>query len=127
MENLIKEGFLLKQEITEKSKRLKDINAKIAKEAEFKPGSKTGKITCPGVEVKVQLKETVKWDQDRLKEIMSHFGDFHDFFKTEYKPDTKAVNGVLKNKDSEFAKALEWCRTVKPGSPYVTYSALEVA
>ena len=63
---LIREAAALDAEIRGKSEKLKELKLKLAALAEFKPGSMTGHLVGGGHKVKVQVKEYVKWDQDKL-------------------------------------------------------------
>ncbi len=120
MDELIKRGYQIKQMLNELNFELQSINLQIADAATYKPGSKTGHLSTPEINVKVTKRENVKWDQERLSEIKAHFLEFDSFVKTEIKPDQRK----LKKADSKMMKAFEWCRTVKPGAPSVSYELI---
>ncbi len=121
---LVHEGYLLKQEIDAKTKRLREINSKISEMAEFKDGKKTGYLTAGNIAVKVVVRENTKWDQKKLLETKPHLKNFNDIFKTEFKP-ISAKHVEIAMADENFKKAIEWTRTINPGSPSVTYEYLE--
>ncbi len=121
---LVHEGYLLKKEIDAKTKRLREINSKISELADFKEGKKTGHLTSGNFGVKVVIRENVKWDQKKLIETKPHLKNFNNIFKTEFKPiSTKHLEIAMA--DENFRKAIEWTRTITPGSPSVTYELLE--
>lgn len=123
MEELIKEGFALKQEIDAKTARLREINTLLADKAEYKNGSNTGRITCPGLAVKVTRRNNEKWDQTKLAQVREHFpAEFEAAFKAKYEPVKKALSSA----PAEFQKAAAWAVTVTPGAPTVTYETLDI-
>lgn len=126
VQKLAQEGAQLRAEIDQKTTRLRDINKTLAENAEFKNGGKTGQIITQHVKVKVQLKETVKWDQDKLSQFKSAVGDssFFQIFKPEYKPISKKVLDANLEL-GEFADGIKWAMTVTEASPSVTYELLE--
>lgn len=65
-EKLLRKGITLKWEIETRQKKLREINKKIAEQAEFKPGSSTGHIAAGGIMAKVTRRQNIKWDQDAL-------------------------------------------------------------
>jgi hypothetical protein len=126
VEDLVREGARLKAQIATAESKLKEINARLAEIAHFEPGSKTAHLVAAGYRVKVQRREYVSWDQEKLQQIRAHVGDlrFGGTFKVEYKPhNMKAVNAALM--DPEMGEALRWAMTVKEGAPSVTYELLE--
>jgi hypothetical protein len=97
----------------------------IASSATFAPGSGTGHLVAAGVKIKVVRRENVSWKQDRLAEVAKRFGEkFASCFKSEWKPDTRAVNAVA-DSDPEFAKAINWAREIRPGTPQVSYEVVD--
>lgn len=92
--------------------------------AQFKDGSKTGHLSVPGFKVKVEQKENISWDQEKLQIARAKLGDeaFHALFKAEYKPVSSAV---LKAAPEELKKMLAWASEVKPAKPYVTYERIK--
>ena len=60
IENLLRKGITLKWEIEARQKILREINKKIAEQAEFKPGSSTGHIAAGGIMAKVTKRQNVK-------------------------------------------------------------------
>ncbi len=118
------EGATLKRKVADMKKRLQEINNEMSLAAEFKEGSKTGHLEAGGYEVKVSLRDNVRWDQGRLIVVNDAFKCFGDAFKTEFKPDSAKKLELAMAKDSEFAKAVNWARSVKPGAPSVTYESI---
>lgn len=123
-DELIKEGAQLKGYIDQATAKLREINAQLAEAAEFKEGSKTGYVFGAGMKVKVSLRDNVKWDQDRIAQIISHIPNAKECFKTEYKPDNKKLDAAIARSE-ELEKAVDWARTVTPGAPSVTYEIVE--
>lgn len=66
IENLLRDGLTLKQEIDARQQKLREINKQIAEQAEFKPGSSTGHIAAGNIMAKVTRRQNIKWDQDAL-------------------------------------------------------------
>ncbi len=125
MEALIKEGAQLKAQIDQLSGRLREINKTLAEKAEFKDGKKTAHLFAPGIKAKIQLRENVKWNQERLLEMRKHFAWFDSVFKTVYKPQSSKELALSMAKNAEFEKAVEWARTITPAAPGVTYETIE--
>lgn len=120
IEKLVQEGAKLKASIDEQTKRLREINGTIAQAAEFEDGKKTGHLVCTGYKVKVVLRDNVKWDQDKLAQVVQLIPSAAGCFKTELKPDNKKLDAAIA-KSEDLEKAINWARTVTPGSPTVTY------
>lgn len=125
MEALMKEGAQLKAQIDQMAERLREINKTLAEKAEFKDGKKTAHLFAPGIKATVQLRENIKWDQDRLAEVKKHFAWFDTVFKSEYKPKSSKELTVAMAKSAEFEKAVAWARTITPAAPGVTYETIE--
>jgi hypothetical protein len=126
VENLVREGARLKAQISTAEAKLKEINARLAEIASFEPGSKTAHLVAAGYRVKIQRREYVSWDQEKLEQIRAHIGEqkFNGIFKIEYKPHgMKTINAALL--DPEMGDALRWAMTVKDGAPSVSYEPLE--
>ena len=123
---LIREAAALDAEIKGKSERLKELKLKLAALAEFKPGSMTGHLVGGGHKVKVQVKEYVKWDQDKLDQVRSfNPAKFNEIFKPEYKPiSKKTLDGFLEHGNKNMADGVRWAMTVTPGAPQVTFESL---
>jgi hypothetical protein len=120
MESLIKEGAALKAQIGTMTTDLRAINEQIAANIEFN-GKKSATLEAGGFKVSVTQRENIKWDRDRLDKFRAHVGDqdFFNMFKTEFKPIAKAINAYPGQKD------IQYCRTVTPGAPSVTYKEVE--
>lgn len=125
---LIREGAGLKNEIDSKTKRLREINKQLAELAEYKAGSKTGSLVGAGYKVKVQLKETISWDQDKLDDTRQCLGDevFFKVFKWKFEPQSKKdLDGFLEYADEKYRSPILGAMTVKPAQPQVKYERLE--
>ena len=123
-QSLIQEGANLKIQIEAMTERLRQINAALATEAEFKNGKKTGYLVGGGFKVKVVLRDNVKWDQEKLVQVISHLPVLQDCFRTEYKPDSKKLELAMARSE-EVEKAIVWARTITPGTPAVTYEPIQ--
>ncbi len=113
---LIKRGATIKAAIVEQTVRLRAINEQIAAQVEFN-GKKSATLEAGGFKVNITQRENIKWDHDSLEKFRFHVGDeeFFTLFKTEFKPINKAIKAYPNQKDVQF------CRTVTPGAPSVTY------
>ena len=126
IKDLVVRGAELKLQIKAMDEELKTINAAIAKLAEFKNGAKTGHLLESGIKVTVSLRENVKWMQDRLMTVKDLLPDqFYKAFIYKYEPASSKELKAAMEENAEFAKAVEWAREVKPGSPTVTYERIE--
>jgi hypothetical protein len=126
MDDLLQEAFRLKQVIDVHTSRLRDINKKIAESAVFGDGRSTTTILGQHIKAKIRLRDNVKWDQQRLEQVRSHFPDeTMAVFVPKYEPRGKAALDGMCAQNEEFAKAVDWCRTVTPGAPSVTYELIE--
>ncbi|MBU0990946.1 MAG: hypothetical protein KJ737_00515 [Proteobacteria bacterium] len=125
IDELLKQGWHLKQGITSRTEKLREINSKIAALACFKDGKKTGYLESDKIKAKISLSSTVKWDQEKLKEAMPHFQNFHDVFKPEYKPVSKKTLDLACAANPEFKRAIDWASEVKDNTPSVTYELIE--
>ena len=96
----------------------------------YRNGSYTLYLTDPlvggGHKVKVQVKEYVKWDQDRLNKVQSfNPSKFSEVFKTEYKPvSKKTLDGFLEHGNKNMADGVRWAMKVTPGAPQVSFESL---
>ena len=123
---LVDQAAELKEEISVKTERLRNLNVEIAGQAEFAEGSKTGHAFGCHYSAKVALKENVKWDQVKLEALRAKIGDedFFKIFKWTFEPKSaKTLAGAV-----EFgghSREIEAARTVTAGTPYVTYERLE--
>ena len=122
MQKLIERGYQIKQQLEVLKTELTQINVEVAKNAQFQNGKKTGHITTGTINAKVVLRETIKWDQEKLSKISEHFDNFSQFIKTEIKPVMAAIN---KAPSKDLQKAFAWCKEVKPATPAVTYELIE--
>jgi hypothetical protein len=123
---LIVRGSELKIQIQAMTEELRGINLELSRAAEYRNGSKTGHLLEAGIKVTVQLKENIKWYQDRLAQVKTLLPDvFNDTFVYEFKPSsTKALESAMKE-NAEFAKAIAWSREIKPGAPQVIFEKIE--
>ena len=121
---LIQEGARLKEQILAMTDRLREINAQLAECAEYPNGGKTGHLSGGGYLIKVILRDNIKWDQERIQQMISHLPGVKECFKAEYKPDNRKLEKVMA-KDEAVEKAVAWARTVTPGAPTVTYERLD--
>lgn len=121
---LIQEGANLKMQIEAMTERLRQINTVIVAEAEFKNGKKTGYLVGGGFKVKVVLRDNVKWDQEKLAQVISHLPVIQECFRVEYKPDSKKLELAMA-RNAEVETAVLWARTITPGTPAVTYEPIQ--
>ncbi len=123
---LIREAAALDAEIKSKTARLKTLKVQLSALAEYKPGSKTGHLVGGGHKVKVQVKEYVKWDQDKLDQVQSfNPAKFSEVFKTEYKPvSKKTLDGFLEHGNKNMVDGITWAMTVTAGAPQVSFESL---
>jgi hypothetical protein len=127
-EDLIREGAGLKQGIDQMTAKLRDINKELASLAEFKNGGKTGHLVGAGYKVRVQLKENVTWDQDKLRQLREHMPaeQFDKLFRMLFDPASKKlIDGFLEKGDRDLAQGIRWAMQVKAGTPQVTYEPME--
>jgi restriction endonuclease S subunit len=122
--DLIKEGAQLKAFIATSTERLRTINERLATAAEYKDGSKTGHLFGAGYQVKISLRDNVKWDQAKIAQLIAHLPNAKECFKTEYKPDNKKLDAAIARSE-ELEQAVNWARTVSPGAPTVTYEMVD--
>jgi hypothetical protein len=122
--DLIAEGATLKTYIETATAKLREINQQIATVAEYKDGSKTGHLVGGGYTVKVSLRDNVKWDQNKIAQVITLIPAAKECFKTEYKPDSKKLDAAIARSE-DLEKAINWARTVTPGAPSVTYEKIE--
>lgn len=125
---LIREGAALKGEIDEKSERLREINVRLAEVAKFQKGKKTATVEGAGMRVKVQLKECVKFDQEKLGLARHTMGDkaFFAAFGWTFKPRSqKDLDGLLAYGDPKHVALVRDAMTITPGAPSVTYEKVE--
>lgn len=123
--DLVIRGSELKIQMQAMTEELRGINLELSKAAEYRNGSKTGHLLESGIKVTVQLKENVKWNQERLAQVKALLPDvFNDNFVYEFKPSSsKALEAAMKE-NAEFAQAVAWSRTVSPGAPQVVYEKI---
>ena len=123
--DLVVRGSELKIQMQAMTEELRGINLELSSAAEYRNGSKTGHLLEAGIKVTVQLKENIKWNQERLAQVKTLLpGVFNDTFVYEFKPaSSKALEAAMKE-NTEFAKAVEWSRTISPGAPQVVYEKI---
>jgi hypothetical protein len=126
IQQMVDWAALLKEKIATQTEELRKVNLELVKQAEFKDGAKTGHAYGQHYSAKVQLKENVKWDQDKLAGIRSAMGDA-EFFKVltwKFEPkNAKTLAGALEF--GQHKELIEGARTVTEGSPTVTFERLE--
>lgn len=126
IENLLRKGITLKWEIEARQKKLREINKKIAKQAEFKPGSSTGHVAAGGIMAKVTKRQNVKWDQDALAVAHKNMGTelFAKAFTYKFEPiNARQLKNWLASGDvpDEAKHLVLEARTVTEGAPSVVY------
>lgn len=84
---------ILKAQANEIKEQINSLEQEIGKTAVFPQGKKTSNYEQDGFSVKVERKETLKWDQDKLNKARAELGDdtFLRLFKFEWKHKQKAV------------------------------------
>ncbi len=128
LDPLIREGALLKREIEAKTARLRSINLFLAENARFKDGRKSACLLGGGYRVKIRLHEIISWDQEKIREFRKYLPEekFRELFQMSFEPTSKkAIDGFLAHADRELANGLQWCMSVKPGAPHLTYEKLD--
>ena len=126
-DKLVERGASIKKHIMALTEELRTVNEEIAK-AVVKNGSRSAAVYTNKYKVTVQLRNNVKWDQDRLFEVSKHaqFNEkFYESFRSEYKPNTRVMEAYMAE-NTDFANAINWARTVTAGAPSVTYTAINV-
>jgi hypothetical protein len=127
-EDLIREGASLKQAIDHMTAKLRDINKELAALAEFKDGGKTGHLAGAGYKVRVQLKDNVSWDQEKLRQLRDHLpaGHFDRLFRMVFEPASKKIlDSFLEHGEPDLIEGIRWAMQVKTGAPQVTYEQME--
>jgi len=125
---LIREGAALKAEIDEKSERLREIHVHLLGIASFAPGKKTAIVEGAGLKAKIQKKEYVKFDQEKLARARLEMGDpsFTKVFGWAFKPRTaKDLDAFLSYGDAEHVALVRDAMTITPGAPQVSYETVE--
>jgi hypothetical protein len=125
-QSLVDMAGKLHEEIEQKTKELKDIKSKLAEQAEYKPGVKTGHIYGQAYSATVQLKEYVKWDQQVLDNLRLKMGDIEFFkvFKWEFEPiSKKLLDGALEF--GQYGADIRTAFTTTAGSPQISFKKLE--
>lgn len=132
LSDLLREGYAIKARMAADKERLTQINAAIAGMATFSGTCKTARLAASGYVAKVQRKETVTWDQKALWKAVQVMGvpEFKKAFTFEYKPkSSKELKDYMAAPDTpdEYRKLIDAARTVKEGSPSVTFEFVEEA
>lgn len=125
---LIAEGAKTKAQLKMLQDKLRQINAALAGVAVFPDGKNTAHLAGNGYAVKIQRRENVKWNQDKLENCRRAMGndEFFNVFTWEFKPaSAKALDGFMKYGDQHFSALINDARTVTPGAPQVTYQTIE--
>ena len=125
---LIREGAEIKAEIDEKSERLREINARLTSLAKFPQGKKTATLDGAGIRAKVQLKDYVKFDQEKLALARHEMGDdaFFKAFGWTFKPRSqKDLDGLLTYGKPEHVILIRAAMTITAGAPAVTYETVK--
>ena len=124
--SLLREALEHKRGMARMKARLDAINAEIARRAVFKDGCKTATMAEDNMRVKVQLKETVSWNQNGLKQALDVIGadEFRKVFTYEFKPlSARQLTAWLVDPTTkdEWRALVTEARQVKPGNPSVSY------
>lgn len=125
---LIREGAALKAEIDEKSERLREIHVRLLGIAKFAPGKKTATVEGAGLKAKIQKKEYVKFDQEKLALARLEMGDpsFTKVFGWAFKPRTaKDLDAFLAYGETDHVRLVRAAMTITSGAPQVTYEPVE--
>ncbi|GAB6036178.1 hypothetical protein JCM15519_07370 [Fundidesulfovibrio butyratiphilus] len=125
---LIREGAELKDEIDESTARLREIHRRLEELATFPPGKNTAKIEGQGIDVTIQRKEYVKFDQGKLNTLRLAMGNdaFLKPFGFKFEPRSKKeLDAFLEYGDKAFANQARAAMTITGGAPAVTYKRKE--
>ncbi len=125
---LIREGATLKAEIDEKAEHLREIHARLTALAKFPQGKKTATLEGAGRRVKIQLKDYVKFDQEKVGAARLAMGDhtFAQVFGWTFKPKSQRdLDGFLVHGKPEHVALVREAMTITPGAPSVTYELVE--
>ena len=119
--DLLREGYAIKARMAADKERLAAINAKLLAAATFPINGKTAHMAANGYAVKVQLRETVSWDQKALRKAVNAMGvkEFQKAFDYEYKPKSaKDLNAYMMDPATpdEYRALISAARMVKPTS-----------
>lgn len=130
MSKLMREAMQIKARMDADKKRLAEINAAIADEVVFDGDCKTARLAMDGMMAKVQLRETVSWDQDALRAACKVIGAdaFRKAFEYEFKPvSARALQSWLASPETpdEWRRLVTDARTIKTGAPSVSYEVVE--
>lgn len=123
---LVDRAARLKEELTEKTEMLRQINLTLAERGEFKPGSQTGHLSGRHYQARIQLKDYTKWDQAKLADARQAMGDteFFKIFKWIFEPiSAKTLAGALEF--GRHADLIAAARTVTAGAPQVSFERME--
>lgn len=103
----------LKKELNEVKEQINLLEQEIGKSTVFPQGKKTFNYEQDGFYVKVERKETLKWDQDKLNKTRAELGDetFLRLFKFEWKHKQKAELDKFLAHDAK-AKSLQDALTI---------------
>ena len=126
--SLIREGAAIKAEIDEKSERLREIHARLTTLAKFPQGKKTATLDGAGIRVKIQLKDYVKFDQEKLALARHTMGDdaFFKAFGWTFKPRSqKDLDGLITYGKPEHVALVRDAMTITAGAPSVTYETVK--
>jgi len=126
--SLIREGAALKESIDEATKRLRDVNRRLAELAVFPEGKKTAHLEGAGFKVDIQKKEYIKFDQTKLDVARKTMGNdlflkpFTYVFKERSKKD---LDAFLAYGDAALAAMVREAMEISEGAPQVTYRPVE--
>lgn len=127
---LMREALQIKARMDMDKARLAEINKVMAEEAVFEGECKTARLAMDGMMAKVQLRETVSWNQDALREACKVIGadNFRRAFDYEFKPvSARALQAWLadpENRD-DWRRMVTDARIIKTGAPSVSYEVVE--
>lgn len=105
---------ILKAQANDIKEQITLLEQEIGKTAVFPDGKKTSNYEQDGFSVKVERKETLKWDQDKLNKARAELGDgiFLRLFKFEWKHKQKAVLDEFLAHDAK-AQTIQDALTIK--------------
>jgi hypothetical protein len=127
VELLIQEGAKLKEDIQEMTARLRQIHLRLIENTSFHDGKNTATLSGAGYKVKISLRESIAWDQEKILKFREYVPEkkFVELFKVIYEPTSKKmIDGFIAHADCELSNGLKWCMTIKPAAPQVSYEKL---
>jgi hypothetical protein len=126
LEDLIEDAAITKAEIKRLEKELKAKQELIEAALDF-GDKKTATAFSSNFKVTAQLKETISWDQTKLKALRKNVGDgeFLRLFNYEFKPIISVPKLEEMSSRLPFGSTLLACFDRKKAATYMTYERLE--